>query len=256
MTENPPTLLFVASFINWHFRPDIHVQHSANQIITMNVHQFQPRPCLAETGSPGWRNMLAVSCVLCCLQSYKMPQPSLVPYLRDSFGNGSRIDYGTGHEVSLCLPHVTHIMLTTSNMAKPWKQAQSLFSGKPDHHYNNAYMQGGSACKKSCIFSGYYLHNMAGKENGHICIAIGQAHELLQTNFVALLYCLARLGVYADGDITALVTRVFHRYLPPHAPPADHLLVHPISLLARAFVNYCLSFVGDFGLSASQGSPF
>ncbi|TMX00975.1 hypothetical protein EJD97_025512 [Solanum chilense] len=75
----------------------------------------------------------------------------LVPYFTDSFGNSSRIDYGTGHE----------------------------------------------------------------------------------TNFAALLYCLARLGVVKEEDYQALVSRVFVKYL---------------DLMRKLQVTYCLEPAGSHGV--------
>ncbi|KAH7652822.1 serine/threonine-protein phosphatase 2A activator protein [Dioscorea alata] len=100
---------------------------------------FPPLPHPSRYGNPAfrsWHQKLvdeASSVVLPLLASDDLRPASieLVPYLLDSFGNPTRMDYGTGHE----------------------------------------------------------------------------------THFAAFLYCLARLGVVAESDYPALVTRVFVSYL-------------------------------------------
>ena len=104
------------------------------------VHEIPPVTHSVRYGNPAFRtwisklkaegpHLLAMVLPEKCQRSDIMSE--LTPYLLDSFGNETRIDYGTGHE----------------------------------------------------------------------------------TNFVALLYCLSRLGVLCEKDSLAIVTRIFNRYL-------------------------------------------
>lgn len=108
--------------------------------------------------------------------------PELVSYLQDSFGNSTRIDYGTG--VRECV-------------------------GQPT----------GQTPDTRCAFSGFWLPSSVYNVTTHHSTAPWSEHQIAlydsghETTFAGLLFCLARLGVLEPGDAAGLVLAVFPAYL-------------------------------------------
>ncbi|KAK8968975.1 hypothetical protein KSP40_PGU012332 [Platanthera guangdongensis] len=137
------------------------ISHLLSVIETLDkwIDDIPPLPHSSRYGNPAYRSWheklsdKGISLVVPLLTSDELGPAAdeLLPYLLDSFGNPSRIDYGTGHE----------------------------------------------------------------------------------TNFVAFLFCLARLGLVKEEDYTALVTRLFVAYL---------------RLMRRLQTVYCLEPAGSHGV--------
>ncbi len=123
-------------------------------------------------------------------------------YFADSFGNATRIDYGTG------------AVRQVSGGLAVWSGGRQDGSQGAIAEMRMA-AEGWHACIAACTRPVRYPpcppRPPAPFPSPRPLSSTRRAgHE---TTFAALLYCLAKLGVVGQGDAQALVTRVFRRYL-------------------------------------------
>jgi len=82
-------------------------------VLRENIHLHPPHEIQTRYGNPAFRewssklessvSSLLADLVAGCVEDLETALPELGPYLLDSFGNSTRIDYGTGHEMAFVM---------------------------------------------------------------------------------------------------------------------------------------------------------